>query len=137
MIHTIKPIAELSLAEIRALAHAEADRLDEDANPFVPGTKQFVFYELCYFAAARAYDSFAVETHGEFARLNFPKPRMFVYLVPASAYPAQTGAAKGHFGEGAMVPYNAYMAIKNANETVSTWAPSVGDCLAEDWSVIA
>jgi hypothetical protein len=58
---------------------------------------------------------------------------MFVYLVPAASYPAQTGAAKSHFGEGSMVPYNAYMAIKNVNDTVSTWVPSVNDCLAEDW----
>ncbi|WP_230630033.1 DUF2829 domain-containing protein [Comamonas testosteroni] len=61
---------------------------------------------------------------------------LFVYLVPAASYPVQTGAAKEHFGEGAMVPYNAYFAIKNANETVSTWVPSVNDCLADDWLVV-
>lgn len=61
---------------------------------------------------------------------------MFVYLVPAASYPAQTGAAKLHFGEDALVPYNAYMAIKNVNETVSTWVPSVNDCLAEDWQIL-
>lgn len=60
---------------------------------------------------------------------------MFVYLVPAASYPAQTDAAKSHFGDGALVPYNAYMAIKNVNDTVSTWVPSVNDCLAEDWSI--
>lgn len=60
---------------------------------------------------------------------------LFVYLVPAASYPVQTGAAKAHFGEGAMVPYNAYLAIKNVDETVSTWVPSVNDCLADDWSV--
>ena len=61
---------------------------------------------------------------------------LFVYLVPANSYPAQTGAAKKHFGEGAMVPYNAYMAIKNVDESVSTWVPSVNDCLSEDWVVL-
>ncbi|MEN2432191.1 DUF2829 domain-containing protein [Comamonas sp. F1-6] len=61
---------------------------------------------------------------------------LFVYLVPAASYPAQTGAAKAHFGEGAMVPYNPYFAIKNVDETVSTWVPSVNDCLAEDWQVV-
>lgn len=59
---------------------------------------------------------------------------MFVYLVPANTYRAQTGVAKAFFGEGAMVPYNAYMAIKNVDGTVNTWVPSVNDCLAEDWS---
>ncbi len=61
---------------------------------------------------------------------------LFVYLVPAASYPAQTGAAKAHFGEGAMVPYNPYLAIKNVDETVSTWVPSVNDCLSDDWGVV-
>jgi len=61
---------------------------------------------------------------------------MFVYLVPAASYPVQTGAAKAHFGEGAMVPYNAYLALKGADDTVSTWAPSGSDALAEDWRVL-
>ena len=60
---------------------------------------------------------------------------LFIYLVPAASYPAQTGAAKAHFGEGAMVPYAAYLALKNVDETVSTWAPSINDTLAEDWQV--
>lgn len=60
---------------------------------------------------------------------------MFVYLVPPASYPVQTGAAKSHFGEGAMVPYNAYFAIKNVDSTVSTWVPSVNDCLASDWAI--
>lgn len=61
---------------------------------------------------------------------------MFVYLVPPASYPVQTGAAKSHFGEGSMVPYNAYLAIKNVDNTVSTWVPSVNDCLSEDWFVL-
>lgn len=61
---------------------------------------------------------------------------MFVYLVPPAAYPVRTGAAKAHFGEGALVSYNAYMAIKNVDDTVSTWVPSVNDCLADDWAVV-
>ena len=70
------------------------------------------------------------------ARAGWNGKGMFVYLVPANSYPAQTGAAKAHFGDGAMVPYNAYMAIKNVNETVSTWVPSFNDCLAEDWQIV-
>ena len=70
------------------------------------------------------------------AREGWNGKGMFVYFVPPASYPVQTGAAKAHFGEGAMVPYNAYMAIKNVNETVSTWVPSVNDCLAEDWQIV-
>lgn len=61
---------------------------------------------------------------------------MFVYLVPAASYPAQTGVAKAHFGEKAMVPYNPYFAIKSVDGTVSTWVPSINDCLADDWGLV-
>jgi hypothetical protein len=60
---------------------------------------------------------------------------MFVYMVPAGSYKAQTGIAKAYFGEEVMVPYNAYLAIKNVDGTVSTWVPSVNDVLAEDWEI--
>lgn len=70
------------------------------------------------------------------ARRGWNGKGMFVYYVPANSYPVQTEAAKSHFGEGSMVPYNAYMAIKNVDETVSTWVPSINDCLAEDWSIV-
>lgn len=77
----------------------------------------------------------AMKAGQKVARAGWNGKGMFVYLVPASNYPAQTGAAKSHFGDGAMVPYNAYMAIKNVDDTVSTWVPSVNDCLSEDWSI--
>lgn len=71
------------------------------------------------------------------ARVGWNGKGMFVYLVPPASYAVQTDAAKEHFGQGAMVPYNAYFAIKNVNETVSTWVPSVNDCLANDWYVLS
>lgn len=71
------------------------------------------------------------------ARTGWNGKGMFVYLVPANAYPAQTGAAKAHFGEGALVPYNAYMALVSATGLVSTWVPSVTDVLAEDWAIVS
>ena len=70
------------------------------------------------------------------ARAGWNGKGMFVYLVPENACPAQTDAAKSHFGEGALVPHNAYMAIKNVNNTVSTWVPSVNDVLSEDWQIV-
>src|ERR1043165_3123459 len=36
------------------------------------------------------------------ARAGWNGKGMFAYLVPANSYPAQTGAAKAHFGEGGM-----------------------------------
>lgn len=70
------------------------------------------------------------------AREGWNGKGMFVYLVPANSYPAQTGVAKAHYGENALVPYNAYMALKGADETVSTWVPSSTDTLAEDWTIL-
>lgn len=78
----------------------------------------------------------ALKKGAKVARAGWNGKGMFVYLVPAASYPAQTGVAKAHFGDSAMVPYQAYMAIKNVDNTISTWVPSVNDCLANDWSSV-
>jgi hypothetical protein len=70
------------------------------------------------------------------ARKGWNGQNMFVYMVPANSYLAQTDAAKARFGVGAMVPYNAYLALVGVDGSVSTWAPSVGDTLAEDWMIV-
>ena len=31
---------------------------------------------------------------------------------------------------------NPHFIIKNVNNTLSTWVPSVNDCLSEDWQVV-
>ena len=61
---------------------------------------------------------------------------VFVYHVPPASYPVQTGAAKEHFGDGAMVPYLAYLAIKRADETVCVFVPGMDSVLADDWQII-
>jgi hypothetical protein len=78
----------------------------------------------------------AMKKGARVARAGWNGKGQFVYLVPAASYPVQTDAAKAHFGEGSMVPYNAYLALKTVDERVSTWVPSVTDCLADDWRVI-
>lgn len=78
----------------------------------------------------------AMKKGAKVARTGWNGKGLFAYYVPPASYPVQTGAAKGHFGEGAMVPYNAYFAIKNVDETVSTWVPSINDCLADDWVLV-
>ena len=70
------------------------------------------------------------------ARSGCNRKVIFIYFVEATSYPVKTDVAKKYFGENALVPYDAYMAIKNVNETVSTWVPSVNDCLAEDWEIV-
>ena len=61
---------------------------------------------------------------------------MFVFLVPAGRFSAYTKAAIDIADEDGKVGYNPYFAIKTVNGTVSTWVPSVNDCLAEDWFVM-
>jgi len=68
-------------------------------------------------------------------RTGWSGANLFVYLVPAAAYPAQTGVAKSYWGTN-LVPYEAYFAIKNSRGTVNTWVPSVSDCLADDWLLV-
>lgn len=70
------------------------------------------------------------------ARAGWNGKGMFVYLVPAASYPVQTGAAKSHFGEGALVPYRAYLALKTTDDDVATWVPSCSDVLADDWTLV-
>jgi hypothetical protein len=58
---------------------------------------------------------------------------MFIYYVPANKYPYTTEVGKLIANENGLVEYNPYFAIKNVNGTVSTWIPSINDCLALDW----
>jgi hypothetical protein len=59
---------------------------------------------------------------------------MFIYYVPGGRFKTLTSVAIEAFGED--VQYNPYFAIKNVDGTVSTWVPSVNDCLAKDWQIV-
>lgn len=76
----------------------------------------------------------AVKEGKRIARKGWNGKGMYVYYIPANSYKAITEVAREEFGD--MVPYNPYFAIKNVNNTVSTWVPSVNDCLAEDWYIV-
>lgn len=68
------------------------------------------------------------------AREGWNGKGMYVYMVPAASYPPSTEIARDEFGD--MVPYEAYLAIKNVKGTINTWVPSVSDLLSEDWMVV-
>lgn len=61
----------------------------------------------------------AMKSGEQVARNGWNGKGMFVYLVPTTE------------------KLNAHFIIKNVNHTKSTWVPSVNDCLAEDWYVLA
>jgi hypothetical protein len=67
------------------------------------------------------------------ARAGWNGDGMFIYLVAAASYPVQTDVASAWYGAGSMVPYNAYFALKGVDNKISTWVPSISDCLADDW----
>ena len=77
-----------------------------------------------------------VKNGKKIAREGWNGKGMFVYYVPAGSYAPCTKVAESLVNETGLVNYNPYLAIKNVNGTVSTWVPSINDCLAEDWHVV-
>lgn len=70
------------------------------------------------------------------ARKGWNGKGMFLYHVPAAAYPPATDVAKEAFG-GEDVPYGAYIAMKTAQGNVVPWLASQTDMLADDWYIVA
>lgn len=68
------------------------------------------------------------------ARLGWNGSGMFVYYVPAGTYKTMTEVAKKEFGD--KVSYKDYLALKTADGSVATWAPSSSDTLATDWVIV-
>lgn len=60
---------------------------------------------------------------------------MFLYYVPANKYPAARNTLNTMAGmfKDDMVPYQAYIAMKTAQNTVVPWLASQSDVLADDW----
>lgn len=69
------------------------------------------------------------------ARSGWNGKGMFLYYVPEGQYPARTEIAKKEWGEYALVPYQAYIAMKTVQGTVVPWLASQTDVLAEDWEI--
>ncbi|MCA8326113.1 DUF2829 domain-containing protein [Burkholderia cepacia] len=98
------------------------------------GNKLITFDRACQCTFAEAL--VALKEGMRVTRAPWNDAGVFVYHVPAAAYPAQTGIAKQHFGENALVPYHAYLAIKRADDTVCVFVPGMDSILADDWIVL-
>lgn len=72
------------------------------------------------------------------ARKGWNGKNMYIYFVPAASYPAQRNKNKEGYKEyeNEMVEYTAYIALKNAQDIVTPWAPSQDDMLKEDWGIV-
>lgn len=78
----------------------------------------------------------ALKNGKKVARKGWNGKGMFVHYVPAGNFKSYTEIGKSIADKDDLVHYNPYFAIKNVNSTVSTWVPSINDCLAEDWYVV-
>jgi len=58
----------------------------------------------------------------------------FVYYVAGGTYPTQMPVAKQEFGAKAI--YNPYLAMRQADGSVSMWTPNMEDMLTEDWQIV-
>lgn len=77
-----------------------------------------------------------LKTGGAIARTGWNGKGMFLYYVFANEYKATSHVAKLHFGEDAMVPYRAYIAMKTVDNDVVPWVASQTDILADDWEIV-
>ena len=57
------------------------------------------------------------------------------YIVKIDKINKETEQQEKMFGASNII-LNEHFLIKNVNNTLSTWVPSINDCLAEDWYVI-
>ena len=77
-----------------------------------------------------------MQNGAKLARAGWNGKGMFLYYVPADSYPARTAVAKEQWGENALVPYGAYVAMKTAQGNVVPWLASQTDLLATDWEIV-
>jgi Protein of unknown function (DUF2829) len=66
-------------------------------------------------------------------RVGWNGKGMFVFLVPGSTFKVSRPPLLGIYPEGTEINYRPHIDIKGADGSISTWAPSNGDVLAEDW----
>ena len=75
-----------------------------------------------------------VKNGHKMAREGWNGKGMFVIYVPEENIDL-TEQQEKMFGASNII-LNEHFLIKNVNNTLSTWVPSINDCLAEDWYVI-
>lgn len=78
----------------------------------------------------------ALKLGGKVARAGWNGKGMFVFLVNGSTFNVNRAPLLGIFPEGTEINYRPHIDIKNVDGSISTWVPSIGDVMAEDWAVI-
>jgi hypothetical protein len=111
----------------QAEKHAsEAARADEpNAMPTMPTTG------LTFGSALEA-----IKTGKRMARSGWNGKNMFVFLVPGSQFNVNRPPLLGIYPDGTPITYRPHIDIKGADGSISTWVPSIGDVMAEDWQIV-
>lgn len=75
----------------------------------------------------------ALKAGAKVARDGWNGKGMFVFLVPGSNFKVNRPPLLGIYPEGTEINYRPHIDLKGADGSISTWAPSNSDALAEDW----
>ena len=70
------------------------------------------------------------------ARAGWNGKGLFLFLVPGSNFKVNRPPLLGIYPEGTEINYRPHIDLKGADGSISTWAPSGSDALAEDWAVV-
>ena len=78
----------------------------------------------------------ALKKGQKLARAGWNGKGMFVFLVYGSTFSVSRAPLLGIFPEGTEINYRPHIDIKNVDGSISTWVPSIGDVMAEDWAIV-
>ena len=80
----------------------------------------------------------AIKAGKKVARKGWNDKDMFIYYVASNKYPMSNNLMETMADryEDDLVPYQAYVALKTADDTVVPWLASQSDMLAEDWESV-
>jgi len=70
------------------------------------------------------------------ARTGWNGKGMFVFLVAGSTFTVNRAPLLDFYPAGTEITYRQHIDIKGVDGSISTWVPSIGDVLAEDWSIV-
>lgn len=70
------------------------------------------------------------------ARQGWNGKKTFVFLVEGSAFKVNRPPLLGIYEAGTEIKYNPHIDVCNENGSISTWAPSINDVLADDWVIV-
>ncbi|HBS6214488.1 TPA: DUF2829 domain-containing protein [Klebsiella pneumoniae] len=77
---------------------------------------------------------YALKQGKKIARAGWNGKEQFVYLVKGEKLASALGYGFGEYlGE---PTFNDALVLKNSQNRLATWVPSIGDLMAEDWQIV-